>query len=149
MRKSLGWILAAGLLASPLFGQPAKPAASADEDAVRKLEQEWSNAQKSGNVEKLTAILADDWIGLGYDGNRSGKRDFLRAVKSGSSKLESFTFGEVDVKVIGNVAIVQGESTETSSTHGENTSGRWVWMDVFVKRGGAWQAVRSQSARVH
>ena len=83
-----------------------------------------------------------------YDGNRSTKAEFLADTKSGASKPDSFEFGPMDVKVLGNVAIVQGTDTEKSSTHGEDTSGKWVWMDVFVKRDGRRQAVRSQSARV-
>jgi hypothetical protein len=54
----------------------------------------------------------------------------------------------MDVKVLGNVAIVQGSDTEKSTMNGKDTSGKWVWMDVFVKRDGKWVAVRSQAARV-
>jgi hypothetical protein len=54
----------------------------------------------------------------------------------------------MDVKVLGNVAVVQGSDTEKSLTNGKDTSGKWVWMDVFVKREGAWVVVRSQSAMV-
>ena len=54
----------------------------------------------------------------------------------------------MDVKVIGNVAVVQGSDTEKSSYKGTDTSGKWAWMDVFVKRDGKWLAVRSQLARV-
>ena len=50
--------------------------------------------------------------------------------------------------VIGTTAIVQGSDTEKSSFKGKDTSGKWVWMDVFVMRDGKWQAVRSQSAMV-
>jgi hypothetical protein len=54
----------------------------------------------------------------------------------------------MDVKVVGNVAIVQGSDVEKSTSGKRDTSGKWVWMDVFVKRDGKWQAVRSQSAKV-
>jgi hypothetical protein len=52
------------------------------------------------------------------------------------------------VKVLGNVAVVQGGDTEKSTIGGKDTSGQWVWMDVFEKRDGKWLAVRSQSAKV-
>ena len=148
MKKILGWVLAAGVCIAPAFGQAKKPAVGGDADAIKKIEHEWTDAQKTRDAAKLAEIIADDWIGLGYDGNRSNKQDFIEGVKSGASKLESFTFGDMDVKIVGNVAIVQGGDTEKSSTHGEDTSGKWAWMDVFVKRDGKWQAVRSQSAKV-
>jgi hypothetical protein len=33
-------------------------------------------------------------------------------------------------------------------THGKDSSGKYVWMDVFVKRDGKWRAVRSESTMV-
>jgi len=33
-------------------------------------------------------------------------------------------------------------------TEGKDSSGKYVWMDVFEKREGKWQAVRSQNAMV-
>ena len=101
---------------------------------------------KAHDIDKLSQIIADDWSGLGYDGSKSTKKEILNDVKSGASKIESFEFGPMDVKVIGTVAIVQGSDTEKSSTKGKDTSGKWVWMDVFMNRNGKWQAVRSQTA---
>ncbi len=112
------------------------------------MELDWSNAQKAGDVTKLSQILADDWMGLGSDGVRSTKKQSLDNIKSGANKLESFEMGPMDVQVIGTVAIVQGSDTEKSSFKGKDTSGKWAWMDVFVLRDGKWQAVRSQSAMV-
>jgi len=54
----------------------------------------------------------------------------------------------MEVKVLGNVAVVQGSHTEKSTTNGKDTSGKWIWTDVFVKRDGKWLIVRSQSAMV-
>ena len=108
----------------------------------------WRACQKSRDIEKLRTILAEDWQGLGSDGAISSKRDFLNDVKSGASKLESFEMGPMDVKVMGRVAVVQGSDTEKSSTKGKDTSGKWVWTDVFVDRDGKWVAVRSQSSMV-
>jgi len=42
----------------------------------------------------------------------------------------------MEVKVLGNIAVVQGSDTEKSSMSGKDTSGKYAWMDVFVKRGG-------------
>jgi len=44
--------------------------------------------------------------------------------------------------------VVQGSDTEKSSMNGKDTSGKWVWMDVFAKRDGKWVAVRSESTKL-
>jgi hypothetical protein len=79
---------------------------------------------------------------------RQRSRVFLGDVKSRKDKAESVEFGPMDVKVLGNVAVVQGGDTEKSVTNRKDTSGKWGWMDVFVKRDGKWVAVRSQSTMV-
>ena len=132
---------------SSAYAQASK-SASGDADTIKQLERDWSEAQKTADVDKLGQILADDWIGLAYDGAMSTKKQALADVKSGTMKITSITMGPMDVKIIGNVAVVQGSDTEKSSLKGKDTSGKWVWMDVFVKQAGKWQAVRSQSAMV-
>jgi hypothetical protein len=69
-------------------------------------------------------------------------------MKSGASTLSSFEFGPMNVKVLGNVAVCQGSDTEKSTTKGKDCSGKYVRMDVFVRRDGKWVAVRSQDAMV-
>ena len=147
MTRFLGVILLVAACLSPVYGQ-AKSPASGTADAIKQLERDWVNAQKAGDVAKLGQILADDWMGLGFDGTKTSKKQTLDNIKSGANKLDSFEIGPMDVQVIGNVAIVQGSDTEKSSFKGKDTSGKWVWMDVFAMRDGKWQAVRSQSAMV-
>ncbi len=147
MTRFLGVILLVAACLSPVYGQ-AKSQASGTADAIKQLERDWVNAQKAGDVAKLGQILADDWMGLGFDGTKTTKKQSLDNIKSGANKLDSFEIGPMDVQVIGNVAIVQGSDTEKSSFKGKDTSGKWVWMDVFAMRDGKWQAVRSQSAMV-
>ncbi len=132
----------------PVFGQGMKPSAMATTEELKQLERDWSDAQKAGDVDKLNQILAADWEGLEFDGSKITKAQFLNDTKAGTAKLESFDIGPMDVKVMGNIAVVQGSDTEKSSMKGKDTSGKWVWMDVFEKRDGRWQAVRSQASRV-
>jgi len=140
----VAFLVLAGV-AVTLAQAPAAKAPSASQ-AVKQLERDWEEALKANDTDKLGEILADDWVTLGYDGKRTTKQEELADVKSGKSKLESYEIGPMEVKVLGNVAVVQGSDTEKSSTAGKDTSGKWVWMDVFVKREGKWVAVRSESA---
>ena len=56
-------------------------------------------------------------------------------------------YREMKVKVFGNTAVVMGSDTEKSTYKGKDSSGKYVWMDVFVNRGGKWQAVASESTK--
>jgi ketosteroid isomerase-like protein len=132
---------------------PATTAAAAAKapsvsEMLKQIERDWADAGKTGDADKLGQILADDWKGIQYDGKISTKQGLLADVKAGKNKYESFEFGPMDVKVLGNVAVVQGSDTETSTTEGKDSSGKYVWMDVFAKRDGQWVAVRSESAKI-
>jgi ketosteroid isomerase-like protein len=128
------------------YGEEKKSAYTVAADAVKQLEHDWVDATKANDADKFAVLLADDWVGLGPDGATRTKKEAVADVKSGAQKLEAFEFGPMHVKVLGNVAIVQGTDTEKSSMKGKDTSGKWVWMDVFVKAGDKWVAVRSQAA---
>jgi ketosteroid isomerase-like protein len=154
MKKFVGTVLmvCAGV-GLALADAPAPTAAAAAKgpsvsEAIKQLEHDWTDALKAGDVDKISQIVADDWAGIGYDGSKETKQSFLADVKSGKDKAESVEIGPMDVKVLGNVAVVQGSDTEKSMTNGKDTSGKWVWMDVFVKRDGKWVAVRSEAAMV-
>ena len=115
-------------------------------ESIKQLEHDWADAAKVGDADKVSQILADDWIGVGYDGAKETKESHLADMKAAKFKLESFEFGPMDVKVLGSVAVVQGTNTEKStSANGKDSSGKYAWMDVFVKRDGKWVIVRSQS----
>ncbi len=131
-----------------LYGQETKRASSTTADEIRQLERDWTDATKARDTDKLSQILADDWRSLSFDGSILTKKKYLGDLKAGMTKLESFEFGPMDVKVIGPVAVVQGSDTEKSQMSGKDTTGKWVWMDVFAKRNGKWQVVRSQAAKL-
>lgn len=52
------------------------------------------------------------------------------------------------VRVFGNTAVAVGSDTEKSTNHGKDSSGRYAWMDVFVRRNGLWEAVVSESTKI-
>jgi hypothetical protein len=50
----------------------------------------------------------------------------------------------MDVRVFGDTAVVTGTVVETD----KNVTHHYAWTDVFVRRGGKWLAVASQTALV-
>ncbi|HEX9006816.1 MAG TPA: nuclear transport factor 2 family protein [Bacteroidota bacterium] len=154
MRTLAGAILVLSACAGLTFAQSQTPSTegsgkgSSPAEAVKQLEHDWVDAAKAGDVDKLGAVLADDWVGLGFGPEKSTKKSYLAETKAGDHKLQSFDFGPMDVKVMGTIAVVQGSDTEKSSYKDKDTSGKYQWMDVFVKRNGKWVVVRSQNAMV-
>ena len=114
-------------------------------ETLKQLEQDFGDAIKAADTNRLKQILDDDWTELTSTAKIVTKKELLEDLTSGSYKLESFQMGPMYVKELGNVAVVQGIVTERSISNGLESSGKAVWMDVMVRRGDSWVVVRSQS----
>lgn len=127
------------------------PARSADtkdvEKAIVQMEKDWTEAGIKKDVATLDRILADDWMAIDFEGKTMTKAAAIADMKSGASTNASVELGEMKVRVYGDTAIVQGSDTEKSTYKGKDSSGHYVWTDVFVKRNGRWRAVSSQSVK--
>jgi ketosteroid isomerase-like protein len=149
MRLTKTLILTA-LGAGMLFAQApdAKKAApsTAVADEIKQIENDWVYASKTKNAAKLGDILADSWVAIEWDGKQTTKAKVLADLKTNS--LDSFEMGPMNVRVFGNTAVVTGSDTEKSVENGKDTSGKYVWTDVFVKQNGKWRAVASQSTKL-
>lgn len=147
MRRFVGALLA--ILIGALALADTRPATDSERvaETLKQLERDWLDAEKAGDSEKLGRMVADDWAGFDNDGRRLTKEQLIARIKSGDDKLESAELGQMDVKVLGEAAIVQGSDIEINARDSERTKVEIIWMDVFAYRGGRWMCVRSQSAR--
>ena len=146
-------VLSAGMIfaQAPSKATVAKKTAApgnAVADELKQMENDWVAAEKAKDAARLGMILADSWVGLGWDGQRSDKAKALADLKAPGNSLDSIEMGPMTVRVFGTTAIVTGSNTETSKESGRDTSGKYVWTDVFVKQNGLWKAVASQSAKI-
>jgi ketosteroid isomerase-like protein len=150
MKKLVGTVLLTCVCAGLVLAQTAKPPSeeASVADTLKQLAQDFGDAIKAVDTDKLNQILTDDWISFGSSGRILTREAFLSDLKSGNHKLESFEIGPMDVKVLDNVAVVQGTVTEKRTDRGQDTSGHGSWMDVCVKRGDKWVIVRSHSSWV-
>ena len=135
------------------FGQEKKSDAAAVEQTLMQIEREWSQVgTNKANIEKdtqtLDKFLADDWVGLDFQGTANTKATAIANLRSGAATTQSVELGSMKVRVFGNTAIVTGSDTEKSQYKGKDSSGKYVWTDVFVNRNGKWQAVASESTKV-
>jgi len=127
--------------------KPAPPG-NAAADELKQLENDWVDAVKAKNADKLGEILADGWVGLSWEGKTADKAKALADLKVPGNSLDNIEMGPMKVRIFGSTAVVTGSDTEKSAEKGKDTSGKYVWTDVFVKQNGKWRAVSSQSTKV-
>jgi ketosteroid isomerase-like protein len=112
-------------------------------DTFTKIENEWWEADKKKDVKALDRILADDWFYLGPEGTMTKAQELTEAEKR-DENIESVSLMDMKVRTYGDVAIVTMRERENSTKKSVDSSGDYLYTDVFVKRQGRWQAVNSQ-----
>ena len=117
-------------------------------ESIKQFEQEIGDAMVARNIEKLNQTYADDWATIGSSGKIFTKESLLDDFKSGNHQLVSFENGPIDVRVLGDVAVVQASVKEKRIQDGKDISGEFVFMDLLKKRAGKWVIVRTLGARV-
>lgn len=122
--------------------------ASEDERKLKQLEQDWLDSYREGDADKMSRILADDFIGRWGDGSTQTKGEQLRAIRTGEEKHSSNHLDECNVRIYGDTAVVTGLQSEQSILEGRDGTGTYSYTDVFVKRNGTWQVVASETKRV-
>ncbi len=137
-------------LAATLLAATAAPtiAATTIEAAIMQMENDWAVAGVKKDYAAIERIMAKDWVGQDESNDKHTRAGFITVLKAGDLVITSEKMGPMTVKVVGDVAVVQGSEDEVSSWKGTDTSGKYNYTDVFAKRDGKWQAVASQSSKV-
>lgn len=111
-----------------------------DEAQVLDLENSWSSAPHKGDLETVAAFVADDWLGVGPQGETMTKTDLLSMLAANPNAFDSVQYDDVKLNLFGETAIV------TSSFHGvgKELSLKQRFMRVYAKRNAKWQCVATQ-----
>jgi ketosteroid isomerase-like protein len=118
------------------------------EEAVRQLHSELIQAQLTSDTVALDRLWADDHIFTNPLGVVQTKTQRLAEMKSGGRKLESFTIADVQVRAYGDMAVVTSRATLKGHRQGQDISGQYRGIDVYVKKHGRWQVVAAQATRI-
>ncbi|HEX8222278.1 MAG TPA: nuclear transport factor 2 family protein [Allosphingosinicella sp.] len=123
------------------------PSAADDERELIRLEQAYAEALMKKDRAFLMRFYAPDWRGGNWMGFWS-KSTMLKSVLDERYLVKSMAVRDLKVRLLGDVAIVQGVDEEVTSMGGRDTSGKWAFTDVFARRGGRWVAIASHTSEV-
>lgn len=112
------------------------------EQELRKLVQTWDEAYVKGDTEILGRLLADEFEFVGGP----KKADYLASFKTRKANIQSAVSTDVRVQVYDDMAIVTGVDAIKIKDVGQDLLMKWLYMDVWIKRGGRWQCVKTYSA---
>jgi len=114
------------------------------EQELRNLVRMWDEADVKGDAATIDRLLASEFTFVGGQ----TKAQYLAQMKTKSPdfSIDSALSTDVQVQVYGNTAIVTGLDTITGKNKGQPYVNKWLYMDVWIKRDGRWQCVKTYSA---
>jgi uncharacterized protein (TIGR02246 family) len=145
MKKSLFLILA---LAMPIFVCAAENADTSDKATITNLENNWLKAFVNKDETKMLSLISPDCWLVDSQGNRATRESLLADVKSGIYSVQSMHMDEIQVRIIGDCAIVLGLETEKSQTNGHDSSGQFRFLDTWQKHDGRWLCIASAAIQI-
>jgi ketosteroid isomerase-like protein len=118
------------------------------ETTIAHYEAALGQAMIHKDIATLTNLVGDDWTIQNDSGVTGTKAGFIGDIQSGALVVTVFHLHDLHVRVLGNVAFVQGFDDEKSSYKGTESSGTYNWLDVWQNRNGHWVSVATQLTRV-
>ena len=124
------------------------------EQELMQLERDWSAAFLKHDTATIDSILADDFVGTDGRGIMSRKADEIEEAKPPKPGTSSpFTIldevvSDLNVRVYGNLAVVNGRVIEKVKTSKEEGEIQYRRTTVWVKRQGRWQCVSFHGSRI-
>ena len=120
----------------------ADQAPVATEKEIVALTQELMDAIVSGKADVWQRLLADDAMITDEFGRRQNKKEIVESIhpfpEGLSGKIE---IRDAHVHVYGDTAVLDAENYETETVFGQKFVVRYLAMNTYVRRAGAWKVV--------
>jgi ketosteroid isomerase-like protein len=145
MSKSLV-VIAAAFAVAVLFAAGNTHAGhkepTADEQALRKLERDWVDAETRHDAVALKSILHDKFVATFGAGKPLDKDAFIKAETAGPvDPTVSQELSDQTIVVAGDTAIVVETDTERTLRGGKPSTAVYRFTVTYIRRGGHWVAL--------
>jgi ketosteroid isomerase-like protein len=119
------------------------------EDVARltKLSNAWDAAIVGKHEAAIADNMAEDFRIIDGRGNIDGKPGFVRDVMDANLVIDPYTVEDFEVRIYGDVALLSGRTLMTGKSEGQPFTSNYRYIDIYVKRAGAWKIVSVQITR--
>jgi ketosteroid isomerase-like protein len=121
----------------------SSPTMAADLETLARLNEAYIEAVRQADAVGFESLLAADFLCTMADGSFLDRAQFLDGVAK-AAKLPSLQAHDVNIRVMGDVAIIHARTT-FELADGMAKTGRYT--DIWAKRDGRWQAVAAHVNR--
>ncbi len=132
-------MVAGSAQAAPPAGLVARLKAQADA---------WDRAIVSKDRAAIESNMAGDFRQIDGRGHVETKASFVEGLMSPDLVLDPYTVEDFEVRAYGDTALLSGRTRMTGSYEGQAFKTHYRYIDIYVKRRGAWKIVSVQISRI-
>ena len=125
--------------------------AGIDDDAVELLTRQadvWDKAIVRKDLAAIEANMADDFRQIDGAGNVETKASFVEGIMSPALEIDPYTVEDFEVRLYGDVALLSGRTNMTGRYDGKPFTSHYRYIDIYVRRSGAWKIASVQISRI-
>lgn len=159
-------LLAALLLAACSPQAPTPPAASQAASAASQAQaattpseaetrallqaqaDRWDQAIVARRREDIAANMAEDFRQIDGEGHVEDRASFLEGLLDPKLQLDPYKVEDFDIRLYGDVALLSGRTRMTGRYDGKVFKTHYRYIDIYVKRHGAWKIVSVQISKL-
>jgi len=108
----------------------------------------WDQAIVRKDRAAIERNMADDFRQIDGRGHVETKASFVDGLMSPDLVIDPYTVEDFDVRVYGDTALLSGRTRMTGKYQGEAFKSHYRYIDIYVKRGGAWKIASVQISRM-
>jgi ketosteroid isomerase-like protein len=108
----------------------------------------WDKAIVRKDRAAIEANMADDFRQIDGAGNVETKASFVDDLVSPDLAIDPYTVEDFDVRLYGDVALLSGRTRMTGTYQGKAFNSHYRYIDIYVRRNGAWKIVSVQISRI-
>jgi ketosteroid isomerase-like protein len=108
----------------------------------------WDKAIVRKDRRAIEENMAEDFRQIDGAGNVETKASFVTDIVSADLRIDPYTVEDFDVRLYGDVALLCGRTRMTGTYQGKPFTSHYRYIDIYVKRDGAWKIVSVQISRI-
>lgn len=120
---------------------------NADVAELTKLSNAWDKAIVAKQEKAIADNMAEDFRIIDGHGNVDGKKKFVVDVMDPTLTIDPYTVEDFEVRLYGDVALLSGRTLMTGKSEGQPFTSNYRYIDIYVRRNGAWKIVSVQITR--
>lgn len=139
-------LLALALLAAPVMA--ADTPRDADLARLTRQAHDWDQAIVRKDRTAIVGNMAEDFRQIDGAGNVETLQSFVDDLMSPALRIDPYTVEDLEVRLYGDVALLSGRTRMSGTYDGKPFRTHYRYIDVYVRRDGAWRIVSVQITRL-